>query len=244
MKRILALAGLALAALVMLPPQVAATPISTSINLNTVFAGNTPDGSAPWLTAQFTSSVGSDKGTLVLSVHTTGPDFVQGLNSKKSVIGWAFYLNQALSPAGITCAAGVCAGNGALYNAGGFNTGPVPGMFNLAFGWSSGSRFMAGDSATYDLTFSHLLTGNPFVENGSGWSSVAHVQGILGNCSGWIVAGNGVGASGSGPCTDPPPVRVPEPGELGMFGLGLLLVGLLLGMKHVQIRKTHLRKWA
>ena len=231
MKRILILTGIALAGLTVLPLQVAATPISTTIDLNIVFAGNTPDGSAPWLTAQFTSSVGSNTGTLVLSSHMTGPDFEQGLSSEKAVVGWAFYLNQALSPSGIICTAGTCAGNGALYNASGFNTGPVPGTFNFAFGWSPSGRFLAGDSATYDLTFLSLLTGNPFVENGSGWSSVAHVQGIAGNCSGWIVAGDGTGADGSGPCTGTPPVTVPEPGKLGMFGLGLLFAGLFLGLR-------------
>lgn len=233
MKRILILMGIALAALTVLPLQVAATPISASIDLNTVFAGSTPDGNPPWLTAEFTSSVGSHSGTLVLSFHTTGSDFVQGMSSKKSVIGWAFYLDQALSTSGITCTAGTCAGNGASYNASGFNAGPVPGMFNLAFGWSPGSRFTAGDSATYDLTFLSPLTGNPFVENDSNWSSVAHIQGIgtKGECSGWIVSGDGTGAAGSGPCSDPPPVTVPEPGMLGMFGLGLLFAGLFLGFR-------------
>jgi MYXO-CTERM domain-containing protein len=87
---------------------------------------------------------------------------------------------------------------------------------------------MAGDTATYDLTFLNLLTGNPFVENDSRWSSVAHVQGIIGNCSGWIVSGDGTGAEGSGPCHN---VTAPEPGKLGMFGLGLLFVGLFLGLR-------------
>ena len=229
MKRILILTGSALAALTLLPLQAAATPISTAIDLNIVFAGNTPDGSAPWLTAQFTSSVGSNTGTLVLSSHMTGPDFAQGLSSTTSTVGWAFYLNQAVS--GINCTTGTCADNGALYSASGFNTGPVPGTFNLAFGWSPSNRFMASDSATYQLTFSSLLTSNPFVENDSSWSSVAHVQGIAGNCSGWIVSGDGTGADGSGPCTRDPPVPVPEPGKLGMFGLGLLFAGLLLGLR-------------
>ena len=107
MKRILILTGSALAALTLLPLQAAATPISTAIDLNIVFAGNTPDGSAPWLTVQFTSSVGSNTGTLVLSSHMTGPDFAQGLSSTTSTVGWAFYLNQAVS--GINCTTGTCA---------------------------------------------------------------------------------------------------------------------------------------
>lgn len=229
MTRILILASIALAALTVLPPRAAATPITVSIDPNIVFTGYTPNGSPPWLSAQFTSSVGSDTGTLVLSSSTGASDFVQGLSSKKSTAGWAFYLNQALS--GLTCTAGNCADNNALYIASGVNTGPVPGTFNLAFGWSSGSRFVGGDSATYVLTFSNLLTGSPFVENGSNWSSVAHVQGITGGCSGWIVSGDGSGAQDSGPCTRAPLVPVPEPGELGIFGLGLLLGGLLLSLR-------------
>lgn len=228
MKKILILTGITLAALTLLPLQVAATPISTTIDLNIVFAGNTPDGPPPWLRAQFNSSVGSNTGTLVMSSLMTGPDFEQGLSSVKATVGWAFYLNQALSPSGIICTAGKCAGNGALYDASGFNTGPVPGTFNLAFGWSPSARFLAGDTVTYDLTFLNVLTGNPFVENDSNWSSVAHVQGIIGNCSGWIVSGDGTGAEGSGPCNG---VTVPEPGKLGMFGLGLLFAGLFLGLR-------------
>ncbi len=228
--RIPVLLSIVLGVLTLAPPQVAATSITTVIGLDTVFTGYTPDGNAPWLTAEFTSSVGSRTGTLVLSSNTSGPDFVQGLNSRMATVGWAFYLNQAV--AGLTCTAGKCADNNALYNASGFNTGPVPGTFNLAFGWSSGNRFVGGDSATYDLTFSSLLTSNPFVENGSSWSSVAHVQGIAGtNCSGWIVSGDGSGAAGSGPCIDHTRVDVPEPGELGVFGLGLLFAGLFLGLR-------------
>lgn len=226
--RIPVLLGMALGVLTLLPPQVAATPISTTIELDTVFTGNTPDGSAPWLTAQFTSTTGSKTGTLVLSLNTSRPDVVQGLSNIKAIVGWAFYLNEAV--AGLNCTAGNCAAN-ALYNAGGFNTGPVPGTFNLAFGWSSKKRFLSGDSATYDLTFSDPLTGNPFVENGSNWSSVAHVQSMVGGCSGWIVSGDGSGAQGSGPCIPPTIVKVPEPSELGIFGLGLLFAGLFLGLR-------------
>jgi hypothetical protein len=58
-------------------------------------------------------------------------------------------------------------------------------------------------------------------------------QGITGGCSGWIVAGDGSGASGDGPCgnTPPPPHDVSEPARLGVFGLGVLLIGGFLGWR-------------
>ena len=204
-----------------------AVPISQTIQLNQVYTGSTPDGSPPWLRATFTQT-GTDTGTLTLTSLLGGSDFLQGLNSTKSTIGWAFYLNQSLS--GLSCSSGVCADNGALFG-GSYNSGPVPGVFNLAFGWSSGNRFDGTDSAIYDLTFASALTGNPFGANGSGWWSVAHVQGIgpNGSCSGWIVSGNGTLGSGSGPCGGTH--EVPEPNALGVFGLGVLLIGGFLGWR-------------
>ncbi|MDE2154526.1 MAG: PEP-CTERM sorting domain-containing protein [Xanthomonadaceae bacterium] len=234
MKRFLVLGSLATAAMASMPALAGvhpgggtSAPISATIDVDKVFAGSLPDGVAPWLTAKFASDQGSRSGTLTLSSNAYGPDFLQGLNSSRSTIGWAFYLNQTVT--GITCTSKTCADNGAFWKAGGFNSGPVPGVFNLAFGWSSGNRFQSGDSLVYDLTFASPLTGDPFVLNGSDWLSAAHVQGIVGGCSGWIVSGTGA-AQGGSPCiTDP--VRVPEPAELGVFGLGLLLMGLLVSLR-------------
>lgn len=184
---------------------------ATTINVDQVFTGTTPTGSPPWLVATFTQT-GSNTGTLVLTSHLSGSDFLQGLSSSNGNVGWAFYLNQTVSA--FTCTSGTCGNANSGFDAGGFNTGPVGDIFNLAFGWDSSNRFEAGDSATYDLTFASALSGDPFVANGDGWSSVAHVQGIgTTGDSGWIVAG--------------PPVSVPEPAGLGLFGVGVLLVGLL-----------------
>ncbi|MGH8182387.1 MAG: hypothetical protein ACREPH_01860, partial [Rhodanobacteraceae bacterium] len=119
-----------------------ATPISTTINLDTVYVGYTPDGSAPWLMATF-DQTGSNTGTLTLTSDLSASDFLQGLNSNTSAVGWAFYLNQSL--ASLTCASGTCANN-ALFG-GSYNAGPVPGTFNLAFGWSAGNRFVSGSTA-------------------------------------------------------------------------------------------------
>jgi len=204
-----------------------AVPISQTIQLNQVYTGFTPDGSAPWLTATFTQT-GADAGTLTLTSLLGGSDFLQGLENSHAAIGWAFYLNQSLS--GLSCSSGACASNNALFG-GSYNSGPVPGVFNLAFGWSSGSRFDGTDSAVYDLTFASALTGNPFSANGSDWWSVAHVQGIgtNGSCSGWIVSGTGTLGSGSGACGGTH--EVPEPGALGVFGMGILLIGGFLGWR-------------
>jgi hypothetical protein len=218
----------AFAVLLVQSPAALATPISTTINLNQVYAGNTPDGGTPWLVATF-EQTGAKTGTLTLTSHFGDSDFLQGLNNSHSAVGWAFYLNQSL--AALSCGTGACASNNALFG-GSYNTGSVPGTFNLAFGWDSGSRFDGTDSAVYNMTFTNLLTGNPFVANASGWSSVAHVQGITGGCSGWIVAGTGTLGDQDGPCTNtPPPVSVPEPAGLGVFGLGALLIGLFIGLR-------------
>ncbi|TAM62192.1 MAG: PEP-CTERM sorting domain-containing protein [Rhodanobacter sp.] len=239
MKRFLALSGLTLA--VILPMSALAAidtgedgggtlaPTSTTININLdkVFTGSIPDGMGPWLKATFTSDMGASSGTLTLTSYLSNPDFVQGLNSNRSAIGWAFYLNRTVT--GINCTSGTCADNNAFSETGGFNSGPVPGVFNLAFGWSSGNRLQSGSSAVYDLTFSSALNGNSLAVNPNEWLSVAHVQGILGGCSGWIVSGTGTTQGGS-PCITPRQT-VPEPAAMGIFGLGLLLMGLFVGLR-------------
>jgi len=207
-----------------------ATTISTSIGLDTVFTGNTPDGSSPWLVATFTSNTGSHTGRLTLTSALDDADFLQGLENSHATLGWGFFLNTRISS--IACASSP--GNNCTTNVlsgGGYNAGPLGKSWNLAFGWPVGSRFDGGDTAVYDITFGSGLTSSPFVANADGWLSVAHVQGITGECSGWIVAGNGKGADGDGPCTSTHVTDIPEPAVLGMFGLGALLIGLFAGMR-------------
>ena len=221
--------GIVLAATVALfatATPVFATPTTQTINLSKVYTGYTPSGPAPWLTATFTYDPGSTTGTLVLASNLSSSGFVQGANG---VTGWGFYLS-GNNVSGYSCA-GVCANTVSTSS---LNSGPVPGGFDLGFGWISQNRFDGSDSATYTLSFGSALTSSPFVANGSGWLSYAHVQGLAPNsCSGFIVSGNGAVNSPLGLCdgSTPPPTNVPEPGALGMFGLGVLLIGGFLGWR-------------
>jgi hypothetical protein len=206
-----------------------ATPITQTINLGEVYTGYTPYGPAPWLTATFTYDPGSTTGTLVLMSNLSSSGFVQGANG---VTGWGFYLN-GNSVSGVSCATGVCANSVSTSS---LNSGPVPGGFDLGFGWISQNRFDGSDSATYTLLFDSALTSSPFVANGSGWLSYAHVQGLAPNgCSGFIVSGSGAVNSPEGLCDgSTPPItttNVAEPGALGMFGLGAFLIGGFLGWR-------------
>lgn len=204
-----------------------ATPVTQTINLNEVYTGFTPYGPAPWLTATFTYDPGSTTGTLVLMSNLSSSGFVQGANG---VTGWGFYLGG--NSVSVSSCAGVCANTVSTSS---LNSGPVPGGFDLGFGWISQNRFDGSDSATYTLSFGSALNSSPFVANGSGWLSYAHVQGLVPNgCSGFIVSGNGAVNNPEGLCdgsTPPPPTNVPEPGALGMFGLGVLLIGGFIGWR-------------
>lgn len=218
MRAILGSVALAAAAWLGLASPAFAT--TQTINLDQIYTGFIPDGPSPWLTATFTYTPGSTTGTLVLQSNLSASDFVQGANG---VTGWGFYLD-GNSLASSSCA-GVCA-NTVLTSA--LNSGPVPGGFNFGFGWTSQNRFDASDTATYTLMFANALSGSPFVANPSGWLSYAHVQGLNGGCSSFIVSGQGTLGEQDGFCD---PQSVPEPAGLGVFGIGVMLIGLFLGLR-------------
>lgn len=222
-----------------------ATPVTSTINLDQVYTGATPDGSPAWLVATFTGQTGTNTGTLTLTSNLSSSDFLQGLENSSASVGWAFYVDDPVTTfscvSGSPCASsydfnalGTEKGNSGLYH-GGVNSGPVTGGFNLGFGWDVNSRFMAGDSVTYDLTFANDFTSSPFTANNADWTSMAHVQGIgAAGCSSFIVAGTGTDASGPDDeqCgSTPPPVAVPEPAALGMLGFGVLLIGVFAGLR-------------
>lgn len=217
--------GLVALGIVWGPPGMA-MPITQNIDLNTVYTGATPSGPAPWLSAEFSSETGATSGVLTLTSLLDGSDFVQGGKNANAVVGWAFYLDSG--PSSVTCSGGSnCADS--VFFGDEYNSGPVPGDFNLSFSWDQSDRFMGADTAIYALEFGSALAGSPFALNDSGWTSVAHIQGIAPNgCSGWIVAGSGDGASGGTPCGDGgQTIDVAEPSSVSLFAMMLAGIGLL-----------------
>lgn len=203
-----------------------------TIDLGKVFTGYTPDGAPWWLEATFTYDGSSNTGTLDLAANLQGADFIGsgGFNG----LGFNLAGNNLSS---VTYVSGTQASTVKTTS----YTAPPAGMgtFDLNFQWNQASGTFTGtDKAEYTLTFADLLTASPFVANADGWTAYAHVQGITNTgdgatCSGWIVNDDGTGTLGTqlGTCGGPPPTNVPEPGALGMFGLGVLLIGGFLGWR-------------
>lgn len=204
--------------------QALATPVTQTINLDQVFTGPTPSGTAPWLVATFQfdpGTSGTDTGTLTLTSYLSDGNFVQG---GSGATGWRFNLGN-IGLTGSDCTAGNC---GTLDTSVKGGPGGL-GSYDFGYSWTESSRFDGSDTATYTLTFDSVFTTSPFTANDSGWISAAHIQGIpLGNgtCSAWIVdAGDGTGTLVGGGCGSGGTTDVPEPGVLGLFGLGVLLIG-------------------
>ncbi|MES1935160.1 PEP-CTERM sorting domain-containing protein [Salinisphaera hydrothermalis] len=214
MKKLLATFTLALAGCFCLP----AYASTINIDLNSVYTGATPTGPAPWLQAEFAYNLGDKFGTLTLTSKLSGSDFVQGGKKVNAATGWAFYLDPLLQSA--ACTGGTnCADQVFIQNY--LNSGPTGlGDYNLGFTWSKngpGGRFAAGDTAIYKLMFADPLSASPFVANGAGFLSTAHIQGIgeAGN-SAWITDGGST------------PNDVPEPSQLSVLLVGLFALGLML----------------
>lgn len=225
MKRVLSILLLGLAAISMLPAQATSLP---TVQLGTVYNGYTPSGTGPWLQATYDPSTS----TLTLTSLLSPGEKVQG----GGVTGWAFYMTGGLASA--QCLGGICPADPILINSVSSPPGQNLGNYNLGFNWANNANgvFGYGDTAQIKLIFSGDGTTNPFAENNMGWYSYAHVQGISSGtagltCSGWIVAGSGqVNTAGLLGTCGGTTTNVPEPNDLGMFGIGLLLVGIFLGL--------------
>lgn len=209
--KLAACAAIAMAAVGLSMPAGAIT-----ITYDQIVTGAIPGSAAPWLTATIVNTEGGVNITLTPTVLS--PEFVTSVYF--SLNDTTFTISPITSDPDIDVER--CNGS----SPGG--TGPW--QMCVAFDPSDHARFP--DSVTF---FVSGLSESAFVFNSDGWRSVAHVQGISPNCSGWVgdyQGEGGIAPSNDGPCGSN---SVPEPGTLGLLGLGLF--GMAAGMR--RRRKLH-----
>lgn len=213
-----------------------------SYDLNFVYTGSLPDSTAPYLNAAFRDAAdctaqggaGGDcaVGTveLVLTSSLEDPDeFFSNFffNSSTGAVTTSYTsllagsigsdptINQYSSNAY------AAAGQGGSYD--------VRIDFDIA---PPADRFNLNDSLLFTITGTGI-TANTFLINalGSSYSAAAHLQGITGGCSAWVVDANGAtpGGAGSAPgvtgCTTQ---TVPDSGStLALLGVAMMGLGYL-----------------
>ncbi len=195
----------------------AAQADSFTVNLSTEFSdGTAPEGSTPWLVM----TVDDSSGNVVITIEATN------LTDEEFVSG--FYLNydptkDPTSLGGSISAVGgdITVTNGGALGADAFSAGSGGNFdFYLAIQTTAGTgRWTDGESLVLTVLFPAGAVASDFdfmsVPPGGNccWTAVAHIQSIgEGNeDSGWIGGRT---------------MRVPEPGTLALFGLGLTMMGI------------------
>jgi hypothetical protein len=193
--------------------------------LDTVITGDTPSGTAPWLTATFVDWL-TDGSLAVGQVQLTMS--ASGLTGGEDVTTWLFNLDPTLTPSLLSfvrvSGTGPSAANtNVLTSVDGQNTGACCGAYDIEFDFppppgTQAARFNAGESLVYSMTYSGGGTFNATSFNvtdpDKGYFTAAHVQDTTGPAGSTKITGD----------TFPPEEVVPEPSFYltiapGMLGL-------------------------
>ena len=186
-----------------------------SLPLDTVFSGDTPAGSPPWLTATFND--GGSAGTVLLTMSATN------LTGSEFVDKWYFNLDPTLNSTQLTFTP--VSGTGATVTTGtDFAQADGDGKYDILFDFAEAppsSRFGEGASSVYSISGISTLTADSFdffsaPGGGEGtFTSAAHIQAIP--LDDLLDESEGSGWIGSGEAKE-----VPEPGITALLGCGMI----------------------
>jgi hypothetical protein len=206
------MAGLAMLALGLLAQPAQA---DFTINLNQVATGDTPSGSAPWLTATFVDTAPGVV-TLTLTSNLTANNFLQGSANN---MAWLFNFNPDLdaSDLTITYVSGVAAVSPITQENNGATLSPFD-AFDIGFYWSSQNRFEEGDTAVYTFSMAGLTAADFQFANGDGYYSAAHIQGTSGTAGSSKIYGDEY-------IIEPEVGAVPAPAGLILAVIGVASLG-------------------
>lgn len=197
-----------------------------TFNMNTVYSGGTPSGSAPWATATI-SDTGTNTVTLTMDNLLSSPQFISD---------WYFNLDPAevgsVTGSDFNYKSGFAA-NSTQVGEDGFKA-DGGGYYDIDINWltSQGNRFVGGDKAVYTITASgldaqdFLYLSTQSGGHGTHYSAI-HVQGIppCGD-SAWVGSDK---------------ANVPEPGTMALFGMGLALAGALSFVRRKRVKNCKSR---
>jgi len=190
------------------PPKVLADDFT--FQFNNTFSGTSPTGPAPWVTVEIKDVAANTVDMTFSGSGLQGSEFADELylNFNPNLDVTQLSINNLSSSGGFALPTSATGANAFMADG--------DGHYDIEFNFSTanGSRFMAGDSMTYQFTSTGSLNADDFdftsqMGGGAGqWLAAAHI--------------NSIGGSGQSGWDSPTQLTpAPEPGTLALMGMGL-----------------------